>query len=80
MSNCLVPMPTYERPEPVGELVDSLKRENDALKQLVRDLWEGFECDRCPLYGDDCWWKQGDELKPCRMMNRMRGLGIEVDE
>lgn len=75
MSDCRVPMPTYE---PIGELVDSLKRENDALKQLVRDLWEGFECDRCPLYGDDCWWKQGDELKPCRMMNRMRGLGIEV--
>ena len=52
----------------------------DELKQLVRDLWEGFECDRCPLYGDDCWWKQGDELKTCRMMNWMRGLGIEVGE
>lgn len=38
MSNCQVPMPTYERPEPVGELVDSLKRENDALKERVREL------------------------------------------
>lgn len=55
-----------------------MKQRNGELESLVRDLWEGFECDRCPLYGDDCWWKQGDELKPCRMMNRMRGLGIEV--
>lgn len=37
MSNCQVPMPVYSPPEPLGELVDALERENDALRAALDD-------------------------------------------
>lgn len=92
MSNCLVPMPTYERPEPVGELVDSLKRENDALKERIRELederriWiDGWAVNRITeletlvssLYAD-YYDEWPDRAEEC-YAERIAALGIEVD-
>lgn len=74
MSNCQVPMPTYERPEPVGELVDSLKRENDALKQLVRD-WAMAPCAVCDPWDEHFACEHFDGCD-CTLGVRMTELGI----
>ena len=76
MSNCQVPMPVYERPEPLGELVDSLKRENDALKALVRDMYWFHATDwrYTPLMR-----RMFDDMR-FEMSERMAALGIEVWE
>ena len=67
MSNCQVPMPTYERPEPVGELVDSLKRENDALKEAVSGVL------RCAT--DTVWVGDVETL-----VDRMVSIGVYGEE
>ena len=48
------------------------------LESLVRDMWEGLDCFRCPMHGKDCFVKKVDEAGPCRMVERMNALGIEV--
>lgn len=62
--------------------VDELCRENERLRELVRDMWEGYNDPRC----EDCPLKDKPACADCpicareaAVIDRMRELGIEVD-
>lgn len=62
--------------------VDDLAAENAKLRELVRDMWEGYNDPRC----EECHLKDTPTCADCTicareasMIDRMRELGIEVD-
>lgn len=75
--------------ETVNNCIDSMVREIEQqqeriaeLESLVRDLWDGYDCFQCPLFCDACKVKSQEQMEavwPCRMMQRISTLGIEVD-
>ena len=59
-----------------------LKEENAKLRELVRDMWEGYNDPRC----EECHLKDTPTCADCPIcarealvIDRMRDLGIEVD-
>ena len=58
-----------------ADAIDQLKAENDKLRELVRDMFDGMcdhdRCDTCPH------WQEG--YNGCEYHAHMRELGVEVD-
>ena len=59
------------------------ENENESLRELVRDMWEGYNDPRC----EECHLKDTPTCADCpicareaAVIDRMRELGVEVDE
>jgi len=51
------------------------------MESLVQDMWDGYDCFQCKLFGDECKVKPQEQMgtvKPCKMERRISALGIEV--
>ena len=71
--------PEVERENPLPEYAYLIRRavsaENDTLRELVRDMWQS-----CPVYTADCWGCEYHRSDGgCKLYDRMRELGIEVE-
>lgn len=62
--------------------VAELERENAKLRELVKDMWEGYNDPRC----EECHLKDTPTCADCpicareaAVIDRMRELGVEVD-
>ena len=59
-----------------------LERENAKLRELVRELWEGYmdpPCEDCPLKDKPACADCPICLREAAVIDRMRKLGVEVD-
>lgn len=53
---------------------DQLEAENAKLRELVMDMWQS-----CPVYTADCYGCEYHRSDWCKLYDRMRELGIEVE-
>lgn len=67
----------------MADKMDCLNAENDELRGLVRELWEGYNDPRC----EECHLRDTPTCADCpicareaSVIDRMRELGVEVDE
>ena len=66
-----------------ADTICELQTENDRLRELVRDMWEGYNDPRC----EECHLKDTPTCADCpicareaAVIDRMRELGVEVSE
>ena len=60
----------------------TVSRENAKLRELVRELWEGYmdpPCEDCPLKDKPACADCPICLREAAVIDRMRKLGVEVD-
>jgi transcription elongation factor Elf1 len=72
----------FDAVDGLGVKVEKTEAENAKLRELVRDMWEGYNDPRC----EECHLKDTPTCADCPIcarealvIDRMRDLGIEVD-
>ena len=63
--------------------IERLKTENAKLRELVRELWEGYAdppCEECPLKDKPACADCTICAREAAVVDRMRELGVEVEQ